>query len=160
MVDRKNNKVPLLGENLAAVLQSQLWGNQQHLFPLARHWPEIVGQGFAEHSMPAFFRRNVLWVYVQGSVWMQQMQLVKPELLSGINAFLHSRRAEVEDLRWQQQPADMVEVPEQEYVPPQVSVDSESERRFRIMADNIGDPEIRRALYNLWLRLTTKNNSV
>jgi len=160
MADRKKNKVTLLGENLAAVTGKQLWGNQQHLFPLARHWPEVVGQEYAGRSMPAWFRRNVLWVYVQGSVWMQQMQLVKPELLAGINAFLKPRRAEVEDLRWQHQPSDMLDVPVQKYVPPPLRVDPGAEREFRVMVENIADPGTRRALYNLWLRFTTKNNNL
>jgi len=159
MADRKNNKVTVLGQNLAVVTDKQPWGNQQHLFPLARHWPDIVGQEYAGHSMPAWFRRDVLWVYVQGSVWIQQMQLVKPELLSRINAFLQTRHTEVEDLRWQQQPADSVDVPVQEYVPSPVNVDPEAEREFRIMVENIVDSDTRRALYNLWLRLTTKTDS-
>ena len=107
--------------------------------------------------MPAFFRRDVLWVYVHDSIWMQQMQLGKPELLVKINTFLKGRQT-VDDLRWMLQPTDLIDVPRDEYVSPPISVDPVAEREFRLMADNIRDPDTREAFCNLWLLLTTKNS--
>ena len=152
---KKRNQVTPVGDNLDAVLGRQGWGNQLHLFSLVRHWPEVAGRELADRSMPAWFRRNVLWVYVQGSIWMQQMQMVKPELLARINAFLQGRQT-VEDLRWLQQPLDMVDSPEEEYVSPPITVDPVAEREFRVMAENITDHDTREALCRLWRGLTKK----
>jgi hypothetical protein len=146
-----------VAETLDQVLSGQQWGNQIHLFALVRHWPEIAGSEIACHSMPAFFRRDVLWIYVRGSIWIQQMHLVKLELLNQTNAFLKGRH-QVTDLRWMVQPAELIDQPFEKYVSPPIKVDPEAERKFRIMAENLPDPETREALCNLWLRLTTKNN--
>lgn len=156
MVGKKRKKIVPVGNDLEMILGKQQWGNQYNLFSLVRCWSELAGREVASHSMPAYFRRDVLWVYVQGSIWMQQMQMVKPELLAKINAFLKGHQA-VEDLRWMQQPPDLIDVPREEYVSPSISVDPAAERQFRVMAENIMDLDTREAFCNLWLRLTTKN---
>ena len=159
MVDKNKKKMLTpLGADLAAVYGQQEWGTQWHLFSLVRNWPEVAGGKISSHSMPAFFRRDVLWVYVHDSIRMQEMQLAKPELLSKINAFLQGRWV-VADLRWMMQPADLMDVEPDEYVSPPISVDPVAERKFRLMAENIRNPDAREAFCNLWLRLTTKNRT-
>lgn len=154
---KKNKKLTLLGNNFATVYGQHQWGNQWHLFSLVRHWPELVGKEFASRSLPAYFRRDELWVYAQDSIWMQQMHLCKPELTTKINSFLKGART-VEDIRWTLQPADLIEIPvKEEYVSPPINVDPAAEREFRVMAENVANPEARAALCKLWLRLETKN---
>jgi hypothetical protein len=155
---KKKKKLTPLGDDLVAVYGQKQWGNQWHLFTLVRHWSEVVGREIASRSLPAYFRRDVLWVYVHDSIWMQQMQLGKPELLDKINAFLKGCQG-VDDLRWMLQPNDLIDVPREQYVSPPICVDPAAEREFRIMADNIRDPDTREAFCNLWLRLTTKNRT-
>ena len=158
MADARKKKVIPLADNLDKILGRQRWGKQLHLFSLVRRWPEIAGKEIGQHSMPAYFRRDVLWVYVQSSVWMQQMQLVKLELLEKVNRFLQGNSEQVSDLRWMVQPPDLIDVDEEEFVFPPTNVDPAAEREFRVMAENIADPVIREALCNLWLRLSTKKN--
>jgi hypothetical protein len=158
MADIKKKELNLLGKTIDDVLAQQGWGRQVHLFSLARGWRKVVGRERALHSMPAYFRRDVLWIYVQDSIWMQQMQLAKPELLAKINNYLKNRQV-VDDLRWVMQPAELIDVAVEAYVSPPVNVDPAAERQFRVLAENIADPDTREALCNLWLRLTTKNNS-
>jgi hypothetical protein len=129
-----------------------------YLFSLVRAWRKVAGREIALHSMPAYFRRDVLWIYVQDSIWMQQMQLAKPKLLVEINEYLQDRQV-VEDLRWVLQPVELIDVHREEYVSPPVNVDPAAEKQFRVMAENIPDSDTREALCNLWLHLTTKNSS-
>ena len=157
MAYAKKKKIRQLGENMGDIVGRQLWGNQLYLFPLVRQWPEVAGREIARHSMPAYFRRDVLWVYVQSSVWMQQMQLIKLELLGKVNRFLQGSQ-QINDLRWMVQPADLIDIEQEEFVFPPTNVDPAAEREFRVMAENIADPVIRESLCNLWLRLSTKNN--
>jgi hypothetical protein len=154
---KKKKKLTPLAADLVAVYGQQQWGNQWHLFTLTRHWHAVAGRKISCHSMPAFFRRDVLWVYVHDSIWMQQMQLGKPELLAKINGFLKGRQP-IDDLRWMLQPAGLIDIPREKYISPPINVDPAAEKEFRIMADNIRDPDTREAFCNLWLRLTTKNN--
>ena len=157
MTAEKKKKLTPLANNMAAVYGQQQWSKQWHLFSLARHWPKIVGTEFAAHSMPAYFRRDELWVYVQEPIWMQQMQMCKLELMTKINTFLKGAPL-VDDLRWGLQPADLIDTPREEYVSPPINVDPVEEREFRQMADNVANPDARKALCNLGRFLTTKNN--
>lgn len=47
---------------------------QWRLFHLVREWPRIVGPRVAEVTAPAWFRHDVLWIYVQDSAAMQHLQ--------------------------------------------------------------------------------------
>ena len=155
MAERKTKKkLTALADSLSAVYGQQRWGNQWHLYTLVRHWPELAGAAFADHSMPAYFRRDDLWVYAHNSLWMQQMHLCKTDIIAKINAFLQGRQT-VEDIRWTLQPADLIYTPEEEYVSPVTHVDPDAEREFRAMAGNIEDAESRAALCRLWLRMET-----
>ncbi len=149
----KKKLIPL-AKTLSSVYGEQRWGNQWHLFALVRHWPKLVGAAFAEHSLPAYFRRDELWVYAQNSIWMQQMHLGKIDIIAKINAFLSGEKT-VKDIRWVLQPADLISIPEEEYVPPKTDVDPVAEREFRSMAENVADPEARAALCRFWLRMET-----
>lgn len=53
---------------------------------LHRRWSEIVGQQIAAHTRPDQIRFKKLYVYVQHSVWLQQLTYLKPNLLDKINA--------------------------------------------------------------------------
>ena len=43
-------------------------------------WPEIVGPEIANHSQALALRDRVLWVRVEGSVWAQELSLLKPRI--------------------------------------------------------------------------------
>lgn len=152
MVERTRRKLTSLADSLSDVYGQQQWGNQWHLFKLTHHWPELVGNAFAEHSMPAYFRRKELWIYAHNSIWMQQMNFSKTEIIDKINTFLR-RSLIVEDIRWSLQPAELIDTPEEEYVPPPLDVDAGAEREFRSMAENVANPEAREALCRLWKRM-------
>ncbi|CAK8718018.1 MAG: Protein of unknown function (DUF721) [Candidatus Electronema aureum] len=145
--------VPLAG-NLKNLLEQPQWGNQRHLLSLTRHWPKLVGDVFAHQSLPAYFRRDELWIYVRHSLWMQQMQLAKMEIMAKIKTFLHQQQR-VSDLRWTLQPVDLAAPPAEPYVPPPTQVDPAAEREFRAMAETIADVEARQALLRFWRRMET-----
>ncbi|MCI5224719.1 MAG: DUF721 domain-containing protein, partial [Candidatus Electrothrix sp. AR4] len=107
---KTKKKLTSLADTLSSVYGQQRWGNQWHLFSLVRHWPELAGDAFAEHSMPAYFRRDELWVYAQNSIWMQHMHLCKTDIIAKINVFLQGRQT-VEDIRWTLQPAELIPIP-------------------------------------------------
>src|SRR5512133_3881827 len=76
------------------------WGHQRYLLGLTRRWPKLVGKQLAEHSLPAYFLRDELWIYTRHAIWMQQMNFAKPEMLATINAFLREQNGpQVSDLR-------------------------------------------------------------
>ncbi|MEJ2698369.1 MAG: DUF721 domain-containing protein, partial [Desulfuromonadales bacterium] len=51
-------------------------------------WDEVVGPQIAARARPAKLRDGVLEVGVDQAFWMQQLQLMKPKILSSLNARL------------------------------------------------------------------------
>ncbi|WP_417909277.1 DciA family protein [Candidatus Electronema sp. PJ] len=134
------------------------WGQQRHLLGLTRRWPKLVGKQLAEHSLPAYFLRDELWIYTRHAIWMQQLSFAKPELLAQINAFLQEYNGpQVSDLRWTLLPADFPSLPAAKPALPPAQVDPEEERQFQVMAEAIADPEVRQAFCRLWRGMQKKD---
>ena len=51
-------------------------------------WPETVGPNLARRTRAVEYRDGTLLVEVEGSAWMQEMSLLKPQLIQRINARL------------------------------------------------------------------------
>lgn len=148
MVRKRKKQVLALQGVFEQLYSTNSWANQWELYRIHHDWSKVVGTALAEISEPAFFRRDVLWVYVDNSVWIQQLQFLKPDLLRNIRKQLH--RVKLADVRFQLRPPDeqvmkklSVQVPERE-------VDQEKYKSMQQLVSGIGDEQCREALFNLW----------
>jgi predicted nucleic acid-binding Zn ribbon protein len=48
-------------------------------------WKEVVGPTVAEHAEPISYHNGVLWLWVQNSVWMQQMSFMIEPIKASVN---------------------------------------------------------------------------
>ena len=58
------------------------------LYQLKRHWPEIVGQTLAKHTVPEKLRFKILTLRVDGPTWMHELSFLKNDMIRKINARL------------------------------------------------------------------------
>jgi len=144
-----NPALPLLAEALAAVYSSKQWQRQWRLFRLARDWPTIVGTEIGRLTAPAFFRQDVLWIFVQDSAWMQHMQYIKLDLLTRLNRVMTEQP--LTDIRWLLQPSLPPGLERQQTEP--LPVSPQQDLRFRAMVESVANPECRQALQRLWQTL-------
>ncbi len=150
MPEQKDTLTPL-NKSIKSVLDPAEWGCQRYLPGLTRRWPHLVGSVFAQNSLPAFFRRDELWIYSSHAIWIQQMQFAKPGLLTQINAFLAQYNGpKVADLRWMLQPADFPKLPQVKPAPAPAHIDPESEQEFQELTGGVENEEARQALIRLW----------
>jgi len=63
-----------------------------------REWPRVVGPAIASHSRAVRFQQGVLEVEVEGSAWMHELSLLKPQLIRKMNRELGD--AAVRELRY------------------------------------------------------------
>jgi predicted nucleic acid-binding Zn ribbon protein len=56
-----------------------------YLALIALSWKDIVGDLLAERSAPEKYEHHVLFVKVTNSTWMQELVIIKPQILSRIN---------------------------------------------------------------------------
>jgi len=140
-----------LGDAMSAVYSSKNWKIQWRLFRLAQDWPEIVGAEIGRLTSPAFFRQDVLWIFVQDSAWMHHMQFIKLDLLKRLNKVLVEQPAT--DIRWMLPPLLPTRPKRERIEPPPVS--PEKEQTFRAMTEGVANQECREALHRLWQALGT-----
>ncbi|HEB50017.1 MAG TPA: DUF721 domain-containing protein [Desulfobulbus sp.] len=149
MIGMERDKGPrLLGRQMEQIYGSRGWHHPWQIFALVREWPEIAGPEIAGQSMPAYLRRDVLWVYVRSSAMMQYAQMQKPQLIEAVNQRLEGLA--ISDIRWMLEPADLPEPVVRDWRPSGPAPDPEREEAFRRMASTVADPECRAALLALW----------
>ncbi len=132
----------------------QEWESQWELFQLVRDWEQIVESHIAEMSMPAYFRGQELYVYVDNSALMQQLQFLQHDLLGKVNQVL--RRKKITGFRWLLKPHDEERLLEEKKIMPFRSVDTTECHTFRDMVSGIEDDTCRKALYRLWYSFKTR----
>lgn len=77
-----------LSATLAKLLASRGWTSRLREYRVVGKWERIVGDVIALHSRPAALRGKKLTVAVDSPAWMQQLTLLKPELLEKLNRHL------------------------------------------------------------------------
>ncbi|MEA3509002.1 MAG: DUF721 domain-containing protein [candidate division NC10 bacterium] len=55
---------------------------------IQRAWPEVVGEEVARRSRPDRLRNGRLQVIVSDTVWLQQLAMLKPQILARLEAHL------------------------------------------------------------------------
>ena len=55
-------------------------------------WKEIAGETGFKHSRPIVFKKNILTVYVDNSVWMQELSMQKRKILKSLQKELGKDR--------------------------------------------------------------------
>jgi predicted nucleic acid-binding Zn ribbon protein len=81
---------------LSKLFQNYGYATKIRIYRLRLHWKEIVGEAIATHTLPILIRSRKLHLWVDSSVWMYQLNQLKPSMLAKINAFLgHSALREI-----------------------------------------------------------------
>ncbi len=143
-----NNGPLLLSSNLQRLFGYKNWQNQWEFFILARKWPEVAGRDVAAQTSPAYTRKNVLWVYVRSSVWMQHMQTLKPGLLEQVRRVLP--QAGITDIRCLLEPVELQAEEVRGGRPEDRPLDPIQQKAFEEIASTVKDKGCREALCRLW----------
>jgi predicted nucleic acid-binding Zn ribbon protein len=94
---RKTEPRPI-GAMLGPVLAELGLESTSAAFRILEIWDSVVGPEIAKHCRPVAVRRGVLEAEVDSSVWCQQLQMQRPELLSALREALGA--AAPSDLRF------------------------------------------------------------
>jgi len=150
---KKKHQQQLVGQYLQQVVNRHIGPAYWSFYLLTRQWEDLVGTEIAAHITPAWLRKDALWLYVDGSAWMQEISFIQTDLLRKINSTLQS--TVVREIRCVQRPQETTEVPKKTPIPNR-AINREEEQAFRRMADNIPDPQCARALLKFWQAFHSK----
>jgi hypothetical protein len=81
----RRGKVEKLSSTIEKILNDRGWGAKLKEYRVFSLWQKAVGPGIARHAQPAAIRSKRLTVMVDSSAWMQQLSLLKPEIVSRVN---------------------------------------------------------------------------
>jgi hypothetical protein len=88
---RKDNGSSLAGM-LPELVDEKGWAKQLDLHSIFPRWEELVPEELAARARPLKVEKNVLWIEVENSAWLQQFQYEKIELLEVLNRHLRFNR--------------------------------------------------------------------
>ena len=146
------NKKTKQWEGLAGLLpqlsRQRGWEEQLDLHSLFVRWAELVDSDTALHCQPLKIVKKVLWVEVENSAWLQQLQFQTVPLLEILNNALSISR--LEGLRFCVAEHEQTEKPESgpvlRYIPPP----AKDLAAFEQQVGSIPDKEAREALIRFW----------
>lgn len=137
-----------LAGTLPGLIQEKNWErkfDQHRVFP---DWQKLVDKDMAAHARPLKVVKDVLWLEVDNSAWMQQLQFQKIWLLETLNAYLKvSRFSDIRFAVREREPEH--KKPEEKRVrfvsPPPAEVEA-----FERQISFIEDEAVRDSLMRLW----------
>lgn len=116
-------------------------------------WSDTLGNAIARSSEPTMLRKGLLFIKVKNSVWMQELALLKEELMAALNRKLS--REEVLDMRFKiGEIAKPEDAPKPKRPPRHKKIDlpPEVEAEIEERLKDVTSPEIKHAMKNLMAR--------
>ena len=146
MRNRRKKEQPM-SSILPGLLRDKKWETQLDLHSIFPKWQEVVDEETARYGVPQKIVRGTLWVEVENSIWLQQLQYKKVVLLDTINAFL--KKSSIKDIRFtlpNEETKDRVKKQPLKFEPPP----SEELQKFEEQAAFVEDDASREMLIRLW----------
>jgi len=140
---------------LSAVFENKKWHSKLELHRVFGFWDRTVGKEIAAVAQPSLIRgRDVLWVKVKDSIWMQQLHLQKMLLLEKINKQLSGEK--FSDIHFQLD-SSLSTPPETETEKPKpIFLDKKQEQKFDQIISSLGNDDLKASLKSLWIKMHMK----
>ena len=115
-------------------------------------WESAVGKDIARNAKPAMLKKGMLYVHVKNSTWMQELSLLKENLIEAINSKLG--REDVVEMRFKITEFSELkpETEKKRSAKEKLDLPSKVEQEIEDRVKHIEDPEIKRAMKNLMAR--------
>ncbi len=133
---------------LPGVVRGKGWEEKLDMHSFFPIWKKVVSENAVACSRPLKIVKDILWLEVENSTWMQQLQFEKMQLLDDINATLKISR--IRDIKFvlalddaEPQPKKKADIA---FMPP----DPDDLKKFEEQASAIEDEVIRESLIRLW----------
>lgn len=139
----RRGKIEKLSATIEKVLSERGWGAKLKEYRVFGLWQQAVGPGIARHTRPAAIRGRRLTVVVDSSAWMQQLSLLKPEIIARINERLGPDGIEGITLKLGELEPNAG--PPEEYQRPAGQLDAADRKKIDEYLADIKEPEAREA---------------
>jgi predicted nucleic acid-binding Zn ribbon protein len=136
-------KLDRLSNTLGSMLKARGLGSRLSEYRIFGQWEKAVGPVIARHAQPQAVRGKKLTLVVDSPAWMQQLSLLKPEIVEKVNSTLGNKTINDITLRIGEVES-RAEPPEET---PVLNVLNQTERdKIKDHVRGISDPDIREAI--------------
>jgi predicted nucleic acid-binding Zn ribbon protein len=136
-------KIERFSATLVRILKARGLEGRLSEYHLFGRWEKAVGTMIARHARPEILRGKKLTVIVDSAAWMQQLSLLKPEIIEKVNRGLGKDAIREIALRLGEV-APSEERPED--IPARASLNAEDRAKIEQYTHDIADPGIREAI--------------
>ncbi len=148
MKKRYMNQTHALATVLPGIISHRGWKVKLDMYSFFADWDQIVAEHVAECSRPLRIKKDTLWVEVENSSWMQQIQYEKYQMLEDINARLKFSR--IKDIKFTLPEGETKEPKPERARLTFVSPDPREVEHFERQIASIDDDRTRDAIFRLW----------
>lgn len=143
----RSRKIELMSRTIEKLLNARGWSSRLKEYRVLGMWDRCVGTSIAAHAQPAMIRGKKLTVIVDSSAWMQQLSLLRPEIVEKLNQRLGEKSVEGITLKLGE-----VKSPgagSERKISAQRSLNAEERKRIDELVQGIGDQDVREKLKHL-----------
>lgn len=142
---RMGKKLQRLSSTLGGLLKARGMLSRLSEFRIFGQWEKTVGSLIARHASPVSLRGTRLFLAVDSPAWMQQLSLLKPEIIGKVNAALGKEA--VKDITLNIGEVSLAEKKPTAQAPSGSSVlNAEDRERIESCIREIKDPEVKQAV--------------
>lgn len=138
----------MLADMLPHMIRERGWEAQLDLHSVFLNWQELIDPDTAACCRPLKISRGVLWIEVDSSAWLQQLQYQKHHILETVNSSL--KRSTLQDIKLTlpkgKKEKKPQEIPALRFIPPPAEEVAAFERQVAF----ISDEQCREALLRFW----------
>lgn len=147
-MQKKDRRHQALADMLPHLIRDRGWEVQLDLHSVFQNWQKIIDLETSEHCRPLKISRGVLWLEVDNSAWLQQLQFQKHHILDTINATL--KKSTLQDIKLSLPKGRSAQKTERgpalRFIPPPVDEVAAFEQQIAF----ISDEQCREALLRFW----------
>jgi predicted nucleic acid-binding Zn ribbon protein len=137
------SKLDRLSHTLGSMLKARGLGSRLSEYRVFGQWEASVGPAIARHAQPQALRGKKLTLIVDSPAWMQQLSLLKPELMEKVNRTLGKEA--VTDITLRIGEVESHDRPSEE-LPVLAPLDTKEREKIEDYIRAIGDADIRESV--------------
>jgi hypothetical protein len=140
-------KIARLSSSLDGLLRSYGFGSKLNEYRVFGKWDKAVGAAIALHARPLAVHGTKLALVVDSPAWMQQLSLMKPQIIEKVNQMLG--RDAIKDITLKLGEVELPQVKEAAYRPAPVKLDDDTIKQIDGYVKDLEDAETREAFRRL-----------
>ena len=133
---------------LGKILKARGMQARLHEYRIFSQWSRTVGSAIARHAQPRALRGGKLALVVDSPAWMQQLSLMKPEIIEKLNRNLGRETVKDLTLRLGEVETSSGGAPEER--PVRAALTREEQETIEHVVQDIGDHNVREAIRRLF----------